>query len=1005
LKGARALVKRAVDTIGCHGFYQEEFPPDYRKIEEILRSSIEKCDAVIHLAGVCYGSEPGNKPSDKPRRSYAQMEYDIARELGRPLYVFVCSETFPYDPHSQESNDAAVLQVAHRHACLERQEIRETVDTIPELEKRVSQLHAHLRRLERQIVETSDSVKAVGAQVAQVQSLQRVQNEKLDNQEDRLVKSFRADLRGKLTRAQELHARDDCKQAIELLEEVYYTAKSHGLKHEQLEAALNLGFATSDKRDVKPAERRLRDAEKLIRDVKGAWHQIQYCRLKAKVLRHKKHLVPAEKALQKAISLSQGGDDHVAQVGLLAHASYIHLLCDAKRFDEADEHLIIARKVVEGSDGSHPVALIGELLEACVHWAISKGAMNDLNAFVGAGLRYGIGRDGALSIGHALLECSNGARGLRATSAAIICADAAERLGHVAQRPDLALAAAYTAAGALAEAEDFHGARERCLRLLDAAKSVNEPKLRFGVFHLLSVASRELGDKTTAVDAAEAALRNTEGEANGLCLANMTLAEALRDCGRVKEAMEHARTAHEFSEQSDLPPEWVDQNLVLLADCAARLGDWDTAESYSAQLAKRSPETPGSKGRRTMIDNRIKMHKMVRESLTSVIGTVAPLSVARTEGAVSVQTANAMLMSDVIDAWREYPKASVAIYDYWGRGNLSRVMLNMRAFPGAFNMTLEVHTVHEARQAVRLWAFIADVLILIWKGPTVSSRVMCPVPRSFSMAGGGGYFAALDRGTPLTPTEVTIFSRWKTTPSKDGATPVIFTNYASLLPEDVGKFLCEEAAPLISLGRLVVVPSTGICCVGSGHGPVESLFAEACNAMPAVRGDAARYPASYVPYFPDIPLPVLAEVVQEQEASMRGLRLLLIRKTRQFVSSGIVGSEARELELEIHDSLAKIAETQSGLRQKHGWGEAREAVASRYDGFSEQDVAPILVLQNMGYRWRVEHAIGDSAPATDFLPKSNEPIGTWLHPPGALPEFFTSEDVRKTKPTKRRKRR
>ena len=70
LNSTRALVKRAVDTIGCHGVYQEEFPPDYRKVEEMLRNLIEKCDAVIHIAGVCYGLEPKNKPSDKPRRSY-----------------------------------------------------------------------------------------------------------------------------------------------------------------------------------------------------------------------------------------------------------------------------------------------------------------------------------------------------------------------------------------------------------------------------------------------------------------------------------------------------------------------------------------------------------------------------------------------------------------------------------------------------------------------------------------------------------------------------------------------------------------------------------------------------------------------------------------------------------------------------------------------------------------------------------------------------------------------
>ena len=406
-----------------------------------------------------------------------------------------------------------------------------------------------------------------------------------------------------------------------------------------------------------------------------------------------------------------------------------------------------------------------------------------------------------------------------------------------------------------------------------------------------------------------------------------------------------------------------------------------------------------------MLKNRIQMHKMLRDSLTSVISASAPLSVARTEAADSVQTANAMLMQGVIDAWKEYPNATAAIYDYWGRGNFLRVMLNMRAFPGAFNITMEVHSVEEARQAVRLWALIADVLVLIWKGPTVSSPVMCPVPPWFRTAGGGGYLAALVKGTPSNPSEITAFSGMKAKPSSDGETPMIFTSHASLLPPDVERFLREEAAPLISLGRLIVVPSTGICCIGTGHGPVESLFAEACNAMPAIKGDAARFPASWVPYFPDIPISVLADVVLGQEVSMRRLRLLLLRKTRQFISGGITGSETKELELELQDSLAHITEAQAALRRKHEWGEAQEAVASRYDGFTEQDVAPILLLQNMGYRWRVEHAIGGSVPEPNLLPKSDEPIGTWLHPPDTKPELLTNEHMRNIKQNKRRKRR
>jgi hypothetical protein len=164
--------------------------------------------------------------------------------------------------------------------------------------------------------------------------------------------------------------------------------------------------------------------------------------------------------------------------------------------------------------------------------------------------------------------------------------------------------------------------------------------------------------------------------------------------------------------------------------------------------------------------------------------------------------------------------------------------------------------------------------------------------------------------------------------------------------------------------------------------------------MPAIKGDAARFPASWVPYFSDIPIHALADVAQEHEVSLRRLRQLLIRKTRDFRNSGVTGTEAKELELEIQDSLAQFTDTQAGLHRKHGWGEAREAVATRYDGFSEENISPILVLQNMGYRWRIEHAIGGTSPESEVLPKRNEPVGTWLHPADTRPKFITPDGIR-----------
>lgn len=804
----------------------------------------------------------------------------------------------------------------------------------------------------------------------------------------------RADLHAKLTRAQELHARDDNKEAIAIIEEVYHVAHAHGLKEQELEAVLNLGFTTSDRKDFKSVERRLRDAEKLIGDVKTPWHQVQYYRLRAKVLRHKKELKHAENALKKAIGFSESANEDVVQVGLLARADYVHLLCGEKRVEDANEHLLQLRKVLEKEDDSQPVALVAESLDACIHWAIAKGDMDQLKAFVEAATRHGSGREAAICIGHTLNDCANGARGMKATAAAVTCADAAERLGHVAQRPDMAFVAAYTAAGALAEDEDFHAAQERCLRLVDAAKALNEPKLRFALFQLLSLTSRQLGDKTKAVEMATAALRDTEGDAIALCMAKQALAEALLDSGRVKEAIEHARAADQMSAHADLPPEWIDQILVLIGDCAARLGDWNAAETAAARLGERAGVSSNASHRRKLVETRIQMHKMFRESLTSVLTTDTPLVAARTEGAESVQAANSMLVKGLITGWLAFPNAAERIYDVWGRGNLLRAMLNMRAFPNSFNVTLEVHTVEEARQAVRLWALLADVLVLIWKGATASSGVVTPVPRSFFFAGGGGYLATTCSDSPLVTSQKMKLGVPRVELPNDGTTPMVMTRYASLLPPEVGRFLCEEAMPLVAGGRLLVVPATGICCVDSGHGPLESLFAEACNAVPAIKGDAARLPASWVPFFPDIPLGALSDVAGEHETSLRRLRSLLFRKTRQMRGSGVTGTEAKELELEIQDVLALITDTQQDLRRKHGWSEAREAVASRCDGFNEEHIAPIFVLQSMGYRWRIEPTFGAPIFKPSMLPKDDEPVGTWLHPADTKPERLSDDQLR-----------
>ncbi|HEX7333486.1 MAG TPA: DUF4062 domain-containing protein [Pyrinomonadaceae bacterium] len=103
----------------CFPLNQPSFGVDYREIEEMLRSNLSEADALVHIVGFRFGFEPKGQPADKPRRSYTQMEYDIARELNIPVYVFLSADANVRDPNpSEQPEDAAAveLQLAYRQA-------------------------------------------------------------------------------------------------------------------------------------------------------------------------------------------------------------------------------------------------------------------------------------------------------------------------------------------------------------------------------------------------------------------------------------------------------------------------------------------------------------------------------------------------------------------------------------------------------------------------------------------------------------------------------------------------------------------------------------------------------------------------------------------------------------------------------------------------------------------------------------------------------------------------
>jgi len=150
----RKIVRDTLLDSDCFPVEQSHFSPDYRKVAEMLRAKISGCQAMIHIAGKWYGCEPNpsDRPTNAPRRSYTQLEYHIAKELGIRCYIFVCPDNFPYDPTPDaEPPEKQKLQQAYRQTFLQSDTIYTEFGDRGHLREGVLKLQAELADLNRQV--------------------------------------------------------------------------------------------------------------------------------------------------------------------------------------------------------------------------------------------------------------------------------------------------------------------------------------------------------------------------------------------------------------------------------------------------------------------------------------------------------------------------------------------------------------------------------------------------------------------------------------------------------------------------------------------------------------------------------------------------------------------------------------------------------------------------------------------------------------------------------------
>ena len=171
LRSARKVVNDALTRIECLPIEESVFGTEYGSIREMISRKIESCQAVIHLVGRDLGGEPDSRtlPTGQSRRSWTQIEYDLAKEQNRKLYLLVCDDAFPFDsPAVPEPADKSAVQLAHRQQILDDRNLWHKVGSEAELRQQVERMKLGLDMIRAELVTVSEKVTKVGEQIATV---------------------------------------------------------------------------------------------------------------------------------------------------------------------------------------------------------------------------------------------------------------------------------------------------------------------------------------------------------------------------------------------------------------------------------------------------------------------------------------------------------------------------------------------------------------------------------------------------------------------------------------------------------------------------------------------------------------------------------------------------------------------------------------------------------------------------------------------------------------------
>lgn len=803
-----------------------------------------------------------------------------------------------------------------------------------------------------------------------------------------LGKSSDSPSRQKVKRAQELARAGKRSDAITAMTEALALARDERNEEQEVEILLGLALLSSDRHHRRDMQHYFQQAEKKFRKVKGAATKAIYFRAKAAALVERRDMLGAEKAYKDALAVciteNEDRKGNLATQGCIVRSSLVHFLCNEQRYDDALPILQECEAYARSHPGEEETELLQAALEAGIHFCLDTndedGAVTRIAELESAATTQSL----ASRIGGDLINVANRASYRKMHRAAMSAATASIRLGHRCDDKDsgsFLAGALYTEAHVLLNAGQEEAALTKAQAVLDICRRPEDAFVKQAANHLIAEVRRTTGDSQAAVDFAREALAIAGGGPEEVAFAKSALARALNDNGQTGEALREATEAWSLVEHTDIPAKMALEFLQQITNYGSQIGDKSTVSHALAEIAALPNEDEELKEEKARAVARAEANAKLRERIIEVVALPLPnASHAERNAYKSLQEANAAVIKPLLEFWNEAPECAAGAYDFWGRGNLVRLLHNARRFAtGSFNVTLEVRTLDDVKRAIRLWGLYADFLILLWKGESQNGLTIIPFPEDFAAPGGWGYMVCY--GDVL---------------RKEGSSKKWHPAMAhvSTIPEEVAAFLSTEARPFIERGRLIVLPAPAVGCVNPGHGPFEQLLAEAANAVPSVRWKGFQgVPIGLVPYAPDAPLKMLADLAESEADQLRKLRLLLIQRSKQFRPDEQIELEAKALSLEIDDLLHDFTDKTSAFARRQGLERATEPLAGATAPFRvdakpmlkqtiESPFAPLFVLQSLGYGWRVDSSAIPKPPRR-FEPEEGDVIGTWLAPPSA----------------------